>query len=58
MRKWHDSLGNDEIQENFAMTDEEMAQIAALNRNVHYYTSTSEMQKEYAEMVPPVDEQR
>ena len=35
-----------------------MAQIAALNRNVRYYTSTAEMLKKYAEMVPPVDEQK
>ena len=42
----------------FALTDDEMAQIAALNRNVRYYTSTPEMLKKYAEMVPPVDEQK
>ena len=42
----------------FELTDEEMAQIAALNKNVRYYTSTPEMLKKYAEMVPPVDEQR
>ena len=35
-----------------------MAQVAALNKNVRYYTSTSEMLKKYAEMVPPVDEQK
>ena len=40
------------------MTDDEMVQIAALNRNVRYYTSTPEMLKKYAEMVPPVDEQK
>lgn len=42
----------------FELTDEEMEQIAALNKNVRYYTSTPEMLKKYAEMVPPVDEQK
>ena len=42
----------------FELTDEEMAQIAALNKNVRYYTSTPELLKKYAEMVPPVDEQK
>ena len=42
----------------FALTDAEMAQIAALNKNVRYYTSTPELLKQYAEMVPPVDEQK
>ena len=42
----------------FALTSEEMAQIAALNKNVRYYTSTPELLKKYAEMVPPVDEQK
>lgn len=42
----------------FALTDEEMTQVAALNKNVRYYTSTPEMLKKYAEMVPPVDEQK
>ena len=69
---WHIQAGNivipgskspAHIQDNFdlfdfALTDEEMAQIAALNRNVRYYTSTPEMLKKYAEMVPPVDEQK
>ena len=35
-----------------------MQKIAALNKNVRYYTSTPEMLKKYAEMVPPVDEQK
>ena len=70
--RWHIQSGNivipgsknpDHIKSNFdlfdfALTDEEMAQIAALNRNVRYYTSTPEMLKKYAEMVPPVDEQK
>ena len=42
----------------FALTAEEMAQITALNKNVRYYTSTPELLKKYAEMVPPVDEQK
>ena len=42
----------------FALTDEEMAQIAAVNKNVRYYTSTPELLKQYAEMVPPVEEQK
>ena len=42
----------------FALTEDEMAKIAAMNKNVRYYTSTPEMLKKYAEMVPPVDEQK
>ena len=70
--RWHIQSGNivipgsknpDHIKSNFdlfdfALTDDEMAQIAALNKNVRYYTSTPEMLKKYAEMVPPVDEQK
>ena len=70
--RWHVQSGNivipgsknpEHIKSNFdlfdfALTDEEMAQIAALNKNVRYYTSTPEMLKKYAEMVPPVDEQK
>jgi diketogulonate reductase-like aldo/keto reductase len=41
----------------FTLDDEEMAEIAALDRNKRYYTSTSELLKKYAEMVPPVDTQ-
>ena len=69
---WHIQSGNivipgsknpDHIKSNFdlfdfELTDEEMTQIAALNKNVRYYTSTPEMLKKYAEMVPPVDEQK
>ena len=69
---WHIQSGNivipgsknpDHIKSNFdlfdfALTDDEMAQITALNKNVRYYTSTPEMLKKYAEMVPPVDEQK
>lgn len=42
----------------FVLTDEEMAQIAALNQDKRYYTSTPELLKKYAEMVAPVDEQK
>lgn len=42
----------------FALTDEEMNTIAAMNQNKRYYTSTPELLKKYAEMVPPVDEQK
>ena len=41
----------------FTLDDEEMAEIAALDRNKRYYTSTLELLKKYAEMVPPVDTQ-
>ena len=70
--RWHIQSGNivipgsknpEHIKANFdlfdfALTADEMAQIAALNKNVRYYTSTPEMLKKYAEMVPPVDEQK
>lgn len=42
----------------FALTDEEMNKIATMNQNKRYYTSTPELLKKYAEMVPPVDEQK
>lgn len=42
----------------FALTDEEMDKISAMNKNARYYTSTPEMLKRYAETVPPVDEQK
>ena len=70
--RWHIQSGNivipgsknpEHIKSNFdlfdfALTDDEMAQVTALNKNVRYYTSTPEMLKKYAEMVPPVDEQK
>lgn len=70
--RWHIQAGNivipgsknpDHIRANFelfdfALSDEEMSEIAALNKNKRYYTSTPEMLKAYAEMVPPVDEQK
>lgn len=42
----------------FALTDEEMAQIERLDRNHRYYTGTPELLKKYAQMVPPVDTQK
>ena len=42
----------------FALTDDEMARIASLNQDKRYYTSTPELLAKYAEMVPPVDEQK
>ena len=42
----------------FALTDSEMAQIATMHQQKRYYTSTPELLKRYAEMVPPVDEQK
>ncbi|HIR53577.1 MAG TPA: aldo/keto reductase [Candidatus Onthovicinus excrementipullorum] len=42
----------------FSLTGEEMARIAAMDQKKRYYISTPEMLKGYAEMVPPVDEQK
>lgn len=42
----------------FELSEEEMKQIAAMDQKKRYYTSTPEMLKKYAEMVPPVDEQK
>lgn len=42
----------------FSLTDDEMQKIASLDKGVRYYTSTPELLKSYAEMVPPVDEQK
>lgn len=70
--RWHIQTGNivipgsknpAHIQDNFdlfdfSLTAQEMAQIAAMDKNVRYYTSTPEMLKRYAEMVPPVDDQK
>ena len=42
----------------FALTDEEMERIAALDKGIRYYTSTPEMLKKYAEMVPDVEGQK
>ena len=35
-----------------------MAEFAAWDKNTRFYTSTPEMLKKYAEMVPPVDSQK
>ena len=70
--RWHIQDGNivipgsknpDHIKANFdlfdfALTSDEMARIAALNQDRRYYTSTPELLKKYAQMVPPVDEQK
>ena len=70
--RWHIQAGNvvipgsknpDHIRANFDLfdfnlNDAEMAEITSLNTNKRYYTSTPEMLKAYAEMVPPVDEQK
>ena len=70
--RWHMQDGNivipgsknpDHIKANFdlfdfALTDDEMAHIAALNQDKRYYTSTPELLAKYAQMVPPVDEQK
>ena len=70
--RWHIQAGDivipgsknpDHIKSNldlfdFALTDEEMAKIAAMDQQKRYYHSTPEMLKQYAEMVPPVDEQK
>lgn len=70
--RWHIQSGNvvipgsknpEHIRANFdlfdfSLDDAEMKEIAALNKNKRYYTSTPDMLKAYAEMVPPVDEQK
>ncbi len=43
---------------NFALTDAEMDEIAGMDRQKRYYVSTPERLRAYAEMVPPVDEQK
>lgn len=57
------SKNNDHIKDNFdvfdfKLTENEMSEISALDCNKKYYTSTPQMLKKYAEMVPPVDEQK
>ena len=70
--RWHIQSGNivipgsknpEHIKSNFdlfdfSLTDEDMVRILAMNKNMRYYTSTPELLKQYAEMVPPVDEQK
>lgn len=35
-----------------------MAKISAMDKKKRYYTSTPELLKQYAAMVPPVDQQK
>ena len=70
--RWHIQDGNivipgsknpDHIKANFDLFDfelseEEMKQIAAMDKKRRYYTSTPEMLNKYAEMVPQVDGQK
>lgn len=70
--RWHIQAGNivipgsknpDHIKANldlfdFSLTEKEMKEIADLNQEKRYYTSTPELLKKYVEMVPPVDEQK
>lgn len=70
--RWHIQDGNivipgsknaEHIRDNFdlfdfRLTEEEMAQIAAMDQQKRYYTSTPEMLDRYVQMVPPVDEQK
>ena len=70
--RWHIQAGNvvipgsknpEHIRANFdlfdfALTEEEMARVAAINKDKRYYHSTPEMLEGYARMVPPVDEQK
>ena len=65
--RWHIQAGNivipgsknpAHIKDNFALfdfrlSDEEMAGIAAMDRKKRYYTSTPELLKRYASMIPP-----
>ena len=70
--RWHIQAGNvvipgsknpDHLRANFEgfdfeLTGTEMDEIAALDKNKRYYTSTPEMLKGYAAFVPPVEEQK
>lgn len=70
--RWHIQSGNivipgsknpDHIRENFELFDfeltaDEMTQIAALDKARRYYTSTPELLRRYAQMVPDVDSQK
>ena len=42
----------------FQLTDEEMKEISDMDKQKRYYTSTPEMLQRYAQIVPPVDEQK
>ena len=70
--RWHIQSGNivipgsknpDHIRDNFDLFDfeltaDEMTQIAALDKARRYYTSTPELLRRYAQMVPDVDSQK
>lgn len=70
--RWHIQDGNivipgsknpDHIRDNFdlfdfTLTEDEMAQIGAMDKNKRYYTSTPELLEKYVTMVPPVDDQK
>lgn len=70
--RWHVQTGNivipgsknpAHIQDNFdlfgfALTAEEMTELAAMDKKKRYYISTPEMLQKYVDMVPPVDEQK
>ena len=70
--RWHIQSGNvvipgsknpAHIKDNFepfdlALADHQLAQIAALDKQKRYYTSTPEMLKQYAEIVPDVNGQK
>lgn len=70
--RWHIQAGNiiipgsknpEHIRDNFALFDfaltgEEMAQVAEMDKGERYYTSTPQMLDAYVKMVPPVDEQK
>ena len=70
--RWHIQAGNivipgsknpAHIKDNFdlfdfSLTEEEMAKVTALDKDTRYYTSTPEMLRRYAEMVPDVDGQK
>ena len=70
--RWHIQAGNivipgsknpNHIRDNFdlfdfALTDEEMAQVAAVDKNKRYYTCTPQMLEGYVKMVPDVDGQK
>lgn len=42
----------------FALTDEEMAEVAAINKNVRYYNATPGQEESYAAFDPHMDEQK
>lgn len=70
--RWHIQSGNivipgsknpEHIKANFdlfdfALTDDEMAEIATMDKQKRYYTSTPDMLKSYAKTVPDVDSQK